>query len=51
MKANLATAKAIGLMMLVLFLLSCAGFLSSKEQEMYKTGLERVNPWQAKKKK
>lgn len=49
MKANPATAKAIGLMMLVLFLLNCAGFLSAKEQEMYKIGLERVNQWRAKK--
>ena len=49
MKANPATAKAIGLMMFVLFLLNSAVFLSAKEQEMYKTGLEQVNQWRAKK--
>ncbi|WP_286817413.1 PKD domain-containing protein [Desulfobacter sp. UBA2225] len=42
MKANPTTTKAIGLMMIILFLLSSAGFLSAKEQEMYKTGLPEL---------
>ena len=42
MKANPTTAKAIGLIMIVLFLLSSAGFLSAKEQEIYKTGLPEL---------
>ena len=42
MKANTATAKAIGLMMIVVFLLSSAEFLSAKEREMYKTGLPEL---------
>ena len=42
MKANPTTAKAIGLMMIALFLLSSTGFLSAKEQKMYKTGLPEL---------
>src|SRR6056297_598403 len=42
MNATPTTAKAIGLMMIVLFLLSSAGFLSAKEQRMYKTGLPEL---------
>ena len=42
MKAPPATAKAIGLMMIVLFLLSSTDFLSAKEQKMYKTGLPEL---------
>jgi len=42
MNATPTTVKAIGLMMIVLFLLSSAGFLSAKEQEMYKTGLPEL---------
>jgi len=42
MKAKPMTIKAIGLMMIVLFLLSSAGFLPAKEQEMYKTGLPEL---------
>jgi|GEM_PF-2245741 len=42
MKANPTTAKAVGLIMIVLFLLSSAGFLSAKKQEMNKTGLPEL---------
>ncbi|WP_286817411.1 PKD domain-containing protein [Desulfobacter sp. UBA2225] len=42
MKVNTTTAKAIGLMIIVLFLLSSAGFLSAKEGEIYKTGLPEL---------
>ena len=42
MKATPTTAKAIGLMMIVLFLLSSTEFLSAKEQKMYKTGLPEL---------
>ena len=49
MKENHTTAKAIGLKMIVLFLLSSTKFLLAKEQQLYKIVLERVNRWRAKK--